>query len=282
MKIDQYMPKIVGGRSTVLDRLAQSLADAGEPQARIDEILDELPQPIVAAEAFLDLLTKLWRYEFGEAFVDGTNLIIGSNTWPPLEHLRFAVQAMWRYLDAAQRAAVLRRLGNASKHSEVLAEMMPAYLATGTTIAVPDVKGQGPGNTDVDWAFEPAEGRPILLEVKCRVVDFLHQALQADVDGYMPAPAHDHVAMFRSIEGKFTAADPDVQLQGCWINSFIAQNSVEIRAAFDGLDAEKVHFAILGDWERDAKILSRRPVDHNHLLQTFGLIDSNRFVFNPI
>jgi hypothetical protein len=281
MRIDEYMPQIIGGRSTVRDRLARSLSDAGEPQNCIDEILTGLPRPLADAEAFLDLSTNLWRYEFGEAFVDGADLIVGSNTWPPVAHLQFALQAMWRHLNVVQRTAAMRRLCRASKHSEVLAEMMPVHHVSATTAATPDLKGFGPGNTDVDWSMQPGDGRPILVEVKSRVVDFLHQAGRADVDGYMPAPVHDHDAMFRRIQGKFNVANPEAQLQGCWINSYITQNAVEIRRAFDALDPGKIHFAILGDWERDATILSRRPVDEEHLLQTFGLVASTRFVFNP-
>ena len=67
-----------------------------------------------------------------------------------------------------------------------------------------------------------------------------------------PEPDHDPALLFRSIEHKFKAADPDHCLQGAWIVTDIAQNESRLLKSFLGLDGAKVHFAVLGDWRADA------------------------------
>jgi hypothetical protein len=140
------------------------------------------------------------------------------------------------------------------------------------------VSGYGPGNRTVDWALQ-AEGRLILLDAKSRTKDFIQQACNADQKGEMSAPEHDHKLMFKSIEGKFNAADPAVQLQGAWITTHIMQNRLEIDNAFAALDPAKVHFAIFGDWQSDVSLLVRREADRQFLLNLFNVTHSQRFFF---
>lgn len=93
-------------------------------------------------------------------------------------------------------------------------------------------------------------------------------------------PNHDVQLLFRSVEPKFLAADPDERLQGVWIVTDIKQDETELWAAFDALDPAKVHFAILADAQSDVYILTRRPEDIPHLLSVFGASQSSRFVFD--
>jgi hypothetical protein len=87
--------------------------------------------------------------------------------------------------------------------------------------------------------------------------------------------------MFKSIEGKFNVADPDVQLQGAWITTHIKQNRAEIDNAFAALDPAKVHFALFGDWRSDIGLLVRRESDRKFLLDLFNVTQSQRFFFQP-
>jgi hypothetical protein len=85
--------------------------------------------------------------------------------------------------------------------------------------------------------------------------------------------------MFRSVEEKFLAANPDSVLQGVWIWTDIKQEESEFAAAFEKLDAEKVHFVIIGDAEPDVHVLTRRPSDLAFLLELFAARKGPRFTF---
>jgi hypothetical protein len=121
----------------------------------------------------------------------------------------------------------------------------------------------------------------VLLEVKRRTRDFIEQADQiADEMPEAPEPQHDPKILFRSVEHKFVPAYPDERLQGVWIVTDIKQNEGELANAFNTLDPAKVHFAILGDWEPDAYVLSRRAGDRQYLRELFHVQSSSRFTFN--
>ena len=95
----------------------------------------------------------------------------------------------------------------------------------------------------------------------------------------MPEPDHDPSLLFRSVEGKFLDVDPDTALQGAWITTHIKQNRALLVKAFSSLPADKVHFAIFGDWEADVHILARREEDRTFLLEAFTATESSRFTY---
>ena len=131
--------------------------------------------------------------------------------------------------------------------------------------------------------FGPASGRKVIFDVKRRVVDLIKQADQWSYDesGEMPPPPdHDPAMLFRSEESKLPARDPASNLQGVWISTEIKQDAAKLRAAFENLDKDNVHFAILADWQSDIHILARRDEDRQFLLDLFRSTESTRFTFN--
>jgi len=174
-------------------------------------------------------------------------------------------------------------LANPEKHRDTLAEFLPILrLPEGiaTNFEVPT----GVGNQDVDWCILSGEGRPVLIEVKSRFRDLLEamdrlEAGERDPDGTAPAPIHDVSLLFRSIEKKYAPNNPALQLQGAWIVTDLKQKESELNATFDALDGSKVHFAILGDWDPGIKLLTRRDVDRQFLLDLFREEISDRFHF---
>jgi hypothetical protein len=122
-----------------------------------------------------------------------------------------------------------------------------------------------------------------MFDVKRRVADFIQQADRFGDDASGRAsrpPDHDPAILFRSVEKKLSSNDPASSLQGVWISTEIKQDAVELLAAFEALDKMKVHFAILGDWEKDIYVLVRRPEDRQFLLDLFGSTESTRFTFD--
>jgi hypothetical protein len=119
----------------------------------------------------------------------------------------------------------------------------------------------------------------VLLDVKRRLADFIAAVGELSADE-AAAPRHDVGLLFRSVENKYLQSDPDELLQGAWIVTDIKQSESELQAAFNALDARRVHFAILGDTEQDVWLLTRRPEDRPFLIQLFAVSESKRFVFD--
>ncbi len=117
------------------------------------------------------------------------------------------------------------------------------------------------------------------MDVKRRSIDLIRHLDQMHPEQKTPEPNHDPAKLFRSVESKLVSADPATRLQGVWIVTDIKQEGSDLADAFQNLDATKVHFAILGDWERDAHILTRRDADRDFLLKAFGLEQSARFTY---
>jgi len=181
-------------------------------------------------------------------------------------------------LPEPKKALYCALLVDQAKHQEYLAETFPMLRVNDAIPAQYEVAGLGAGNRTVDWTLGPIGTRHILLDVKRRFTDFYSQMRDTAVEGGA-APDHDVQLLFRSVEPKFLAANPDETLQGVWIVTDIKQDEQELRAAFDALNPAKVHFAILGDAESDVYILTRRSEDVPYLLSVFSATQSERFVF---
>ena len=278
MWIEKVMPEFVGAKSTLPMCLREECRARGRPDADCDALIAILPPELAACECFLDKLTSFWRYEFGQPHkVDGS-LVWGIHMWPPVRVLFEVLDCALKRLPAQKRAAYCTLLADRGKHQEYLAETFPMLRVDEAVSAEYEVAGLGTGNRTVDWALGPIGTRRILLDVKRRFTDFFSQMTETAVTSGA-APAHDVQLMFRSVEPKFLAANPDETLQGVWIVTDIKQDEQELLATFDALDAAKVHFAILGDAESDVFILTRRSDDVPYLLSVFGATQSERFVF---
>ena len=280
MLIDRLFPQCVGDKAPLRQLLLDAAASFGMAAQEAQTLVQLLPSPLIDSPGFLDMSTDLWRYEFGEPFILNDQLIFGTHMFLPVNELLLANGAFARWVPLGKRAAYLAVLNSPDKHPVALAEMMPVCRLPFTLEVVYEVPGYGPGNRTVDWALQ-AGGRLILIDAKSRTTDFIQQACNAGQNGEMPVPEHDHKLMFKSIEGKFNAADPDVQLQGAWITTHITQNCVEIDNAFAALDPTMVHFALLGDWRSDVSLLVRREADRKFLLDFFNVTQSQRFFFQP-
>jgi hypothetical protein len=276
LRIEKLMPEFIAAKSTLPACLREEGLSRGWSEAECGALIAALPPQLAACECFLDKLTSLWRYEFGEPHQVGGSLVWGIHMWPPVRVLFDVLDCALRRLTGGKRAAYFGVLVDLHKHQEFLAEMFPILRVDSAVPADHEVAGLGVGNRTLDWAIGPAEHRRILLDVKRRLSDFISQMA---TDGKLP-PEHDVGLLFRSVEGKFLAADPQSTLQGVWIVTDIKQDEAELQAAFDALDPTKVHFAILGDAQNDVCLLTRRPQDREFLLRLFGVAEGSRFTFS--
>jgi hypothetical protein len=280
MMIDEVFPHVVGDRGALKDQLFQCAREQGLSVDQATEPFAAIPAPLIDAGAFLDKLTGLWRYEFGVPFeIDGT-LVWGAHMWVPVDHLHRAIVTANARLSEQERTAYYARLNDPERHAVTLAEMIPGSKVQPDLAAQFEVRGLGAGNSTVDWVIH-APDRRVMLDVKSRSKDFVEQMSREDGSKVMPEPEHDPALLFRSLDGKFLPANLDEQPQGVWIATHIQQNEDDLSKAFAALDPDKVHFAILGDWEPDIHVLVRRDADREWLLELFAGTPSSRFTFAP-
>lgn len=279
MLIDRVFPAVVAEKSTLRERLVTEAAASGLTNEFTESLIGTIPEPLIRAGAFLDKLTGLWRYEFGVPYNIANSHYWGTHMWVPVVHLFAALRCAYTRLPEAKRIDYLARLSDPEKHHAILVEMIPAQKVDPAIALEFEVTGFGVGNRTVDWVIRPHDGRTVLLDVKRRTTDFIAQAEEMAIDTSAQKPVHDPVLLFRSVEQKFMPADPLTQLQGAWICTEIKQDEEKISLAFSVLRADRVHFAILGDWESDAHILVRRTEDRQYLLNLFRVVPSDRFTF---
>lgn len=280
LMIDQVFPHVVGDRGSLKDQLFQRAKEQGLSAGQATERFASVPAPLIDAGAFLDKLTGLWRYEYGVPFeIEGTH-VWGAHMWVQIDYLHRAIITANARLPEQERSAYYTRLNVPERHAVTLAEMIPGSKLSPELPADFEVAGYGMGNTTVDWVVH-APDRLVLLDVKSRSQDFIEQMTREDHRKEMPEPEHDPALLFRSLDKKFLPASPDEFLQGVWIATHIQQNADALNNAFAALDPDKVHFAILGDWEPDVHLLVRREADHAYLLDLFGATSSGRFTFTP-
>lgn len=278
--IDQVFPHVVGDRGSLKGQLFQLAMGQGLLVEQATERFASVPAPLIDAGAFLDKLTGLWRYEFGVPFEIEGSKVWGVHMWVPINYLHRAIITANTYLSEHERSAYYSRLNEPERHAVTLAEMIPGSKLSSDLSAEFEVSGFGVGNSTVDWVVR-APIRMVLLDVKSRSKDFIEQMTQEHGSKEIPEPEHDPALLFRSLDKKFLSANPDEVLQGVWIATHIQQNADALNKAFAALDPEKVHFAILGDWEPDVHLLVKREADRKYLFDLFGATPSNRFTFTP-
>lgn len=283
MLIDKVAPDVIGGRATLPDALRAHAASAGLSCETVDELLGDFPPALLAASSFLDKKTGLWRYEFGLPHTIGDRHLWGTHMWLPVKNLLAVLASARERLSEEQRSRYLDRLAIPENHEATLVEFVPV-LRVGSSVPVEPDYRTGVGNRDVDWFIQNLNGPPVLIDVKNRIRDLLEMMErlaegERDPDGTAPAPTHDASIMFRSVEQKLPQEDPDRQLQGAWVVTNVKQESEEIVEAFEALDPEKVHFAILGGWEPGVAVLSQREEDVATLMDLFQEKPSDRHLF---
>jgi len=279
MFIEQIFPAVVADKSTLKERLVAEAKARGLSNDDTKEIVSIVPKALIDADAFLDKLTNLWRYEFGIPYDIGSDFVWGTHMWVPVHCLFNALLCAHSRLSTNTCVDYMKRLANPSKHQATLVEMIPGYKTNSIVAVQFEVLGQGIGNKTIDWVIGPHSGRTVLLDVKRRTADFIKQTENIGGQLIAPEPDHDPALLFRSVEKKFESADPNLRLQGIWVVTDIKQNEKQLSDAFAALDSSKIHFAIFGDWKPDAHVLTRRGEDEHYLRDLFHIKHSARFTF---
>lgn len=275
--IDKYAPKVIGDKNLFADQFKSEAKELGLSDTDAANILSFVPTKLSNSQAFLDKITGLWRYEYGmpSKLHKTKSELHGTHIWPPLATLIQGLNFAHARLPAIKLKAYLERLFLEGKHQDSLVEMFPLErLATNVPVDF-EAAGLGQGNKTIDWVIGPIDNRLILMDVKCRFFD-LYDAMDQE---NFTEPQHNCDLIFTSIENKFNSSDPDRLLQGVWIATQIAQEIGQLNAAFNKLDASKVHFCILGDHRADGFVLARRPEDEEFLRSVLSLGPSDRFTF---
>lgn len=257
----------------------------GIGREEIEQVIAIVPEAIKSCPCFLDRLTGLWRYEFGDPLaLPSGNVVFGTHMYHEVDRLYDVLACAKQRLTPEKLSSYLARLANPQKHEDLIAEFAPVLRLTVDVQVDYEVAGFGDGNSTVDWFVRPPEGPPVLLEVKNRTKDLVESLARMDAgerspEGTAPVPAHDHAMLFRSIEQKFRSRSSAEIVQGVWIRTNLRQEETELSRAFDCLDATKVHVAVLGDWQDDVHVLANDAFAKEHVIRVFRLEESRRFVF---
>lgn len=287
MRQPRVPSNFIGGIASLPDLLRSIAKGRGLSDQSADDFIVLIPENLRTSPCFLDRLTSLWRYDFGEPF-DGLpngRLVVGTHMYLSIEQLFDVLLFASRRLSQKKLSDYLTRLDDPNKHADLVFEFAPVIRLPDATRVAYEVVGYGEGATTVDWLLNPQEGTPMLLEVKNRTRDLWESFMrldngERDAQGNAPAPTHDTSLLFRNIERKFMPRSTGDLQQGAWIGTGIKQEEEELKAAFAALDRSKVHFAVLGDFREDVYVLSDDDQVRENVLKILRCNESNRFVFS--
>lgn len=286
MKLPRVRPTMVGGIAELESLFASLGRYRGIPRDVVQGVFALAPEGLKASSCFLDRLTGLWRYDFGEPLdLPSGGVVVGTTMFQPVDVLYDVLSTAQRRLTPSQLSNYLIRLADPKKHDDFLFEFAPIVRLGENVGSTYEVMGFGDGNSTVDWLLRPEKGPPILLDVKNRTKDLLQsltsvQEGDRSVDGSAPVPSHDANLLFASVEQKFRPKSPTEMVQAVWVGTDLKQEEKELTTAFSLLDPSKVHVAILGDWHDDAYVVTNDAIAKEHALATLGVRESRRFVFN--
>jgi hypothetical protein len=255
----------------------------GYPVGYSARIWEMLPAAIGSLPCFLDRITGLWRYEFGEPITVGTSSLVGTPMFPEVETLFDVIGcAEWR-LGSKNLSEYLTRLTDKTKHEDVLVEFAPIFRLSDDVKVTNEVTGPGPGNATIDWRIEAPNQPALLLEVKNRMFDLI--ASFETIKGQpknepIPGPSHDHQRLFRSVEKKFAERKPIEIIHAVWIKTGLMQEEDDLLAAFEALKPQHIHAVILGTWGEDAHVLAADSLTKRRVLRILRLRQSKQLIFN--
>lgn len=282
------VPQIfIGGVASLPDLLRSFAKGRDFPRDLADQMADIVPAELRASPCFLDRLTGLWRYEFGNPF-DGLpdgGLMFGTHMYMLVEQLLDVLLCAKKRLSVEQFNDYLKRIDDPNKHADLVFEFAPIIRLAEDIKTEYEVVGYGEGKTMIDWFISPLDCAPILLEVKNRTKDLwesliLSEEGECDAEGNAPAPVHDVSLLFRNLDKKFSPRTSSEILQGAWIGTGIKQEKDELLKAFSVLDRTKIHFVVLGDFKKDVYILSDNAQVREDILKVLQCCESGRFVFS--
>lgn len=277
MLIEQVFPEVIGDLRSLRDCLYSECHAAGMNDEQFEQFLSALPEKLRVANCFYDKMTNLWRYEFGQpSDLAATNQKFwGTHIWQDINVLFQSTGYAKKSLSPTKLEEYMQRLGDISKHQDALVEMYPVLRRNDASMCF-EISGEGIGNKTMDWKIGPIGNRFIRLDVKNRMADLYNTMDRPNVS---QPPQHDPELLFRSVEGKFLEANPNEFLQGVWIVTQIKQDKTKLQHAFDNLNPQKVHFAVLGDHRDDAFVMARRAEDLQFINEQLVLSASERFTF---
>jgi hypothetical protein len=249
----------------------------------VGEIIGLVPERILEQVCFLDRMTSVWRYDYGDPLDLTGNTVFGTNMYCQVDRLFDVLDCARRRLDTGQLSNYLQRMADQRKHQDLLFEFVPILKLDPAIRVNYEPPGYAEGNSTIDWLIR-SEPVPVLLEVKSRSKDLIESldrlyAGERGPDSTAPAPIHDPSILFRSIEAKFKQRSPDEIIQAVWIVTTIQQEESELQAAFAKLDHSRVHLAFIGDWEDDVYVLANDAAAKERVLRLLHLQESQRAVF---
>lgn len=286
MNLPRVPPFLVGGAAALPDLFLALGRARCIPREDVEKIIELLPGPIRNSPCFLDRLTGIWRYDFGEPFAGllGSGMALGTHMFQEVERLFDVLSCACRRLPPEQLSSYLSRLADTVKHEDMLVEFVPILRLSTSVEAIYEVIGYAEGNKTIDWMIRAEDGAQLLIDVKNRTRDLLEsleriQAGERDPDDSAPAPIHDPSILFRSLETKFKSRPAGKIIQAAWINTSLQQEESELAEAFARVDRTRVHLAILGDWEDDVYILVDDNSVKERVVRLLQVRESRRFVF---
>ena len=248
------------------------------------ELLRFIPE-LLNTVAFQDRLTGQWRYEYGDPIE--LPRVIGDHTFPLMGRLYRALKEARMRLTEKDIAKWLKKLFNPVQHQDILEEMAPIYHLQDGIGVFPERKTSQTNDTDIDWELIVPNLPNFFLEVKHRNFD-LKQGL-IEIINRLPEtsqpskPTHDTDRLFRKLENKFEPYKPRDRLQGAWISTSLKQNEAQMRASFNRIHDDRLHFALLvapGAEDNAAYLLTRPGVPGQHILDIFNLRHKPEKVFD--
>jgi hypothetical protein len=279
-----YLPlEFVGGFAEMPSLFRAISTKQQLPKGYSNRMIALVPEPIRSLPCFLDQLTGLWRYQYGEPLaLSGRRTMTGTHMFHEVERLFEVICcASWR-LPPPKLDAYLARLADRAHHEDVLVEFAPILHIDYSVAIEHEHFGLGSGNRTIDWRIQAA-GRPLLLlEVKNRTRDLVEsfEAINSlSSDSPVPEPNHNHSILFRSTQVKFRSRPTTEAIQAVWIKTGLLQEEEQLKIAFGELDPTRIHAAILGSWEPEGYVLARDAGTKRSVLKILRIKDSTRLVF---
>jgi hypothetical protein len=252
------------------------------PNGYTERMFGLVPEVIRDLPCFLDLMTGLWRYDYGDPLTLAAGNIIGTHMFHDVERLfEIICCASWR-LPPRKRDAYLERLSDRNHHEDVLVEFAPILRLGARILVEHEQRGLAAGNRTIDWQIQAPDQPVLLLEVKNRMrdlVDSFEAIKNKSSDLPIPEPQHDHSMLFKSILGKFRVRQATEAIQAVWIKTGLKQEETKLQAAFGELDPERLHVAILGNWDSEAYLLGSDTDTKRRVRKVLGLKQTSRLVF---
>ncbi len=116
MFIDQIFPAVVGGKSSLRERLIVEALAQGFSNEHANAIVSMVPERLISSGCFLDKMTGLWRYEFGAPYNIAQDLVWGTHMWVPVNCLFAALSCAYSRLPEGKRVSYLERLADPDGH----------------------------------------------------------------------------------------------------------------------------------------------------------------------